>query len=164
MNISVVDSQNVLFKVGDIRYVARNTDDLIQLPFPRPPESILLVTIIQCEETSPIGGDWLENYLKDAEKHDDVFCPAFIQGLLIISGSNLDSNASTRTQCTQQARTYLESIGNKWLRISSPFKLPKGVNPGVYYLSDQKLKPVFRLYDDVNKAFLTTLEPRSRAR
>lgn len=162
MNISVGNSEDVLFKVGDIRYVARNADDLIQLPFARPPKSILLVTVIRYEETSLIGRDWLENYLNDADKHDDVFCQAFIQGLLIISGSN--SNASTRTQFTQQARTYLDTIGNQWRQICPPRELPKGVGPGVYYLSDLKLKPVFRLYDDVNKAFLTTLEPRSRAR
>lgn len=162
MNISVVGSQDVLFKVGDIRYVARSADDLNQLPFPRPPQSILLVTVIRCEETSPIGRDWLENYLRNVDEHDDVFCPTFIQGLLIISGGN--SNASIRTQLTQQARTYLERIGNQWLQICSPRELAKRVNPGVYYLSDLKLKPVVRLYDDVSKAFLTTLEPRSRDR
>lgn len=162
MNTGVVDSHDVLFKVSNIRYVAKNANDVnIQPPFPRPPQSILLVTVVQCDETSTIGRDWLEKYLRNADKHDDVFCPAFIQGLIFISGNN--SNASTRTQLTQEARAHLKTIGNQWLQISSADELPKGVDPGVYYLSGLKLKRVFRLYDDVNKVFLTTLEPGSQA-
>lgn len=163
MNIDVADSHDILFQVGSIRYVACNANGVdIQPAFSRPPPSTLLVTVIQCNETLPIGRNWLENYLKNADKHDDVFCPAFIQGLIFITGNN--SSAPTRTQFTQQTRTYLDEIGNQWLQICSRHELPKGMSPGVYYLSGMKLKRVFRLYDDVNKSFLTTLEPRSRAK
>lgn len=162
MDVGGADSQDILFKVGDIRYVARDANDLIQLPLPRPPPSALLVTVIQCNETSPIGRAWLENYLTSADKQDDVFCPAFTQGLIFITAKN--SSAPTRIQFTQQAQTYLDKIGNHWLQIFSLHELPDGLDPGVYYLSGMKLKRVYRLYDDVNKVFLTTLKPRSRAR
>lgn len=163
MNIGSVESHDILFKVGRIRYAALHANDVnIQLTFPRPPQSIRLVTVLHCDEKASIGKDWLENCLKRADKHDDVFCPAFVQGLILITDNS--SGASTRTELTQDARRHLSTIGNQWLQISSPHELPKGLDPGVYHLSGLKLKRVFRLYDDVNKVFLTTLEPRSQAR
>lgn len=163
MSPRVADSHNILFEVGNNRYVARDTNNVnIKPPFPRPPRSLRLITVIQCDETLPIEKTWLETYLRDASKADDVFCPAFVQGLILISGSN--RSASIRIQLTQEAQAYLRSIGNQWLQVLSSYDVPKGVDPGVYYLSGVDLKRVFRLYDDVNKVFLTTLEPRTSAR
>lgn len=159
-----IHSHDVFFEVGDARYLALHADAVnIQPPLPRRPTSISLVTVIQCEGLASIGRAWIEDYISNAQKQDDVFCQAFVNGLVLISGSS-GSGASTGTQVTREARAYLTSIGNNWLQVASPQELPDGVEPGVYHLAGSKLRRVFRLYDDENKTFLTTLRPALRTR
>lgn len=94
----------------------------------------------------------LEIVLRAAE-NDDVFCDQFLQGvILLVPWENNE-------ELGKSVHRLLLNRGNIWVDIQSH----PGTNliPGTYVTDRSLLRRVFRLYDDQQKVFLTTLKPRS---
>ena len=78
----------------------------------------------------------------------------FLDGLIL---TNVKPNQFiTAADC----RKHLESLGAKWLEFRTDKDLANHLPPGPYLYMNSALKPVYRLYDDKQGAFLTALKPK----
>lgn len=122
-------SDPILFEIDHVRYVAFDpvhvSHSLLNINTPNccastedstsgqyePPSwahETSLVTVIDCSNHSEdISRDWIRQLIKDADDNDDVFCRAFIEGLIIIN------RKASNSQVTQDARES-RSSGSKW--------------------------------------------------
>lgn len=79
----------------------------------------------------------------------------FLDGLILVDFKYAQSAIAS------DLRRYLEALGTKWLDFPSDKDLTDRLPPGPYLYLDKALKPVHRLYDDVQGAFLTALKPKT---
>lgn len=111
-----------------------------------------LVTVI---DGSTITGDidmkWLEDFIRKARTTDDVFNEAFLYGLVITH-----QYTEGVFNITDDASEFLDQLGNAWLECVRTGHL----SPGLYLLHKSRLRPVCRLYSDLQKSFLTALHAR----
>lgn len=111
-----------------------------------------LVTVV---DGSGICGDiqkeWLEEFIRDAETTDDVFNKAFLYGLVITQ----DTEDQDRPDFPHDTYEFLNQLGN----VFTEFVWTGHLKPGLYLLQQRRLRPVCRLYSDLQNAFLTGLRP-----
>lgn len=86
-------------------------------------------------------------------KKDDVFCEDFLQGVILIVQEGYDGDFA------KDARRLLSNRGNIWVDVRSQSE--PNLIPGTYVIEESLIRRVFRLYDDQQEAFLTTLKPRN---
>ncbi|AEO67441.1 uncharacterized protein THITE_2049603 [Thermothielavioides terrestris NRRL 8126] len=79
----------------------------------------------------------------------------FLDGLLVLTSSEHGGHDPAT-----EFRRHLEVLGASWLHVRSDKGLLHRLPPGPYMYIDKALKPVYRLYDDVQGSFLTALKPR----
>jgi hypothetical protein len=103
------------------------------------------------EGQSSVTKDWLQQELANFRLTDDVFCIEFLSGVMftrVAPGADLD--------ITPDASKLFRSLGTNWIEVSNAkVTLP----PGPYLTSGRQLLEVFKLYDDVQGAFITNLIP-----
>lgn len=95
----------------------------------------------------------LEFVLRNAEEEDDVFRGEFLQGVILLVPWEYNEELA---RC---AHKLLFSRGNIWVDVWS--QPESGLIAGTYIIDQSLLRRVYRLYDDQQKVFLTTLKPRS---
>ena len=113
------------------------------------------ITIISVGNTQPVSKEWLVPLIEHFNTDDDVFQCEFLEGVLF-TYTGFDS-----CDIAIEARNYLESKGTKAIRtrlVSSNDVPPK---PGPYMYFDGHLHPAWKLYEDINGAFLEALVPNS---
>lgn len=109
------------------------------------------MTVIALSGDFSVGEKWLKDTIIKYEKVDDVFRREFLSGVIFTGSSQIDVTAG--------ATKLLESMGTEWIELvdtaSSAFNPP----PGPYYVWDKQLFEIWKLYDDCQGAFLTSLVP-----
>jgi hypothetical protein len=85
----------------------------------------------------------------------DVYQRAhFLDGLVLVNSIDAPS------ALVLGLRRHLDALGTQWLGILRNQDIRDQLPPGPYLYLDGALKPVYRLYDDVQGAFLTALKPK----
>jgi hypothetical protein len=100
----------------------------------------------------PLSKAWLEGYLDKLEDCDVYQRHSFLTGLVV-------TNTKAGQTITPECSAYLQSLGNQWLEVRAEEDLADLLAPGPYLYLDKALKPVYRLQDDEQRAFLTALKP-----
>lgn len=100
--------------------------------------------------------DWLKASLHHYRLSDDVFREEFLTGVVFTAEAVED------VEITPGAQELLKSRGTKWIYVLDPRKAGTLPRPGPYIGSEQRLLEIWRLYDDTNGAFLTSLVPNPK--
>lgn len=112
-----------------------------------------LVTVIAANPDVPVTPSWLEAYLEDLDDCD-VYCKeAFLDGVVI-------TNICEDRNVSAESIAFLENAGAKWVDVRHERQLAETLSPGPYLYLNKALRPVCRLYDDMQGAFLTGLKPK----
>ncbi|KAK8068765.1 hypothetical protein PG994_005381 [Apiospora phragmitis] len=115
-----------------------------------------LATVIASRPEIPITKGWLTSAIQHFQKKDDVFQPHFLESLVIISTSQADL-------FFEPDNCYLlgPTVKTKWIYITPNDSHLNQLKPGPYCSYRGLLRPAYRLYDDAQYCFFTTLKPQS---
>ncbi|KAL9013658.1 MAG: hypothetical protein Q9173_001652 [Seirophora scorigena] len=150
-----------LFSVNGARYVAL---PLSKVRISQSPSSIGLVrdykpylgiqdafenffTVINVKPETRVTEEWLRKKLASYRSTDDVFCDEFLTWVLFTGIPAEESRISPG------ARHYMESMGITYKII------PAAASPGPYLACAGQLLEIYRLYDDTQGAFVTSILP-----
>ena len=97
---------------------------------------------------------WLAQTLETYRTADDVFRDDFLSGVIFTGLTD-----GTCVDISPAAHQLLESLGNSWIETLDTNDIDKTPPPGPYVTAGQHLLEVFRLYDDVQGAFMNGLIP-----
>jgi hypothetical protein len=99
-----------------------------------------------------VTAELLQSIIEEYVSTDDVFRHEFLQGVVFegASGKGVDDLV------TPDAVNFLQSFGTQWIEIANN---SNPARPGPYLAFHQKLMEVYRLYDDIQRAFLTSFIP-----
>lgn len=103
--------------------------------------------------------DWLKSLIHDTLQDDDVFCSAFLSGV-IFRGHGLSEDGSLN----DGSREVLSSHGNLWTQFIDAAHTDDPLLPGPYVLEKGLLWKVSRLYEDTAHAFTLGLRNVSHKR
>lgn len=107
------------------------------------------------EEGVPVSPSWLDECLARMEEACDVYRrDSLLDGLVLTNVKNDQLVAAA------DCRKHLEALGAEWLEVRPNKELAERLLPGPYLYVNSALKPVYRLYDDKQGAFLTALRPK----
>lgn len=98
---------------------------------------------------------WLAQILKFYRAADDVFREDFLSGVIFTGLTN-----GTCVDVSPAANQLLESLGNSWIETLDTNDIDKIPPPGPYVTAGQHLLEIFRLYDDVQGAFMNGIIPQ----
>ena len=107
-----------------------------------------LVIVIPMGEHKNIERPWLDEYIASCLADDDVFKLEFLSVLVFVGHQDLGSEVSA------EVRSLFKSWGTKYFVIIAEHK---DLLPRPHLAIDGKLYQVFRLYDDVQAAFLVSV-------
>ena len=106
-----------------------------------------------------LSADWLKSLLDDFLQADDVFCSAFLSGVVFYGrGVSNDFSLDSGSQ------DVLSSHRTLWTRFIDPADADGPLLPGPYVLENGLLWKVSRLYDDIAGAFTLGLRMVSHKR
>ncbi|KAI9689074.1 MAG: hypothetical protein M1822_000811 [Bathelium mastoideum] len=111
------------------------------------------ITVISVGNKQEVSSEWLADIIKHYDSTDDVFCRAFLNGVLftyVWPGS---------FTVTTEVEVYLKSQGTKLIGTHRVASSNVGPLPGPYLHFDGSLLPVWKLYEDSHGAFLEALVP-----
>lgn len=106
------------------------------------------MTIVEADDGTPLSQKWLDEYLDRLFSSDFQPKQSFLTGLIITRGM-------TTHTVLPSCRQDLESLSNRWLQMEKSQGNPSNLQPGPYLYTKNTLKPVYRLYDDTYRTFLT---------
>ena len=95
---------------------------------------------------------WLRKALETYRRTDDVFCDDFLSGVIFTGVAG-----GTSPEISPAANELLESLGMSWSDILHPDDEDETPPPGPYVAVGQQLLEIFRLYEDVQGAFMNGL-------
>ena len=107
------------------------------------------VTVIPLGYHGHVAEIWLRQTIEDYRSNDDVFRDDFLKGVIfsgVTSGSSLDISPA--------ANELLESLGTSWIEILDANDGDDTPLPGPYVTAGHHLLEIFRLYDDLQGAFM----------
>jgi hypothetical protein len=110
--------------------------------------------VVTASHDTPVNSSWLEEYLNKMEECDVYRRRHFLEGVIL-------TNFQRGRSVAADFHDYLKTVGNKWLDVRHEKDLAERLAPGPYLYYNKTLKPICRLYDDKQRAFLTTLKPQS---
>lgn len=109
------------------------------------------VTVFDFQEASSISAELLKDRLDNYLSADDVFQRVFLQGVIFIRGAT--------TEVDESVADLFISWGTKWNQQILAHTLDHSLSAGPYVIDNKGLSQIWRLYDDFNKAFLTSTWP-----
>lgn len=118
-------------------------------------EDFSLVTVFsvaQCPK-SKITESWMQESVQKYKSTDDVFHEAFLSGVIF-------HGASEDVEIADNAQDFLSKLGTQWIQYMPPTSPAQNLLPGPYVLVGNRLRDVWRLFDDTNGAFMMTFRPR----
>ncbi|KAF5565565.1 amidase signature domain-containing protein [Fusarium napiforme] len=142
-------NSTLIFEAGGRRYVTTEASPF--RPQPTTPLEPLLVTVLASHDGVPISKAWLKTYLNKLDDCDVYDRNVFLSGVIITTPHHDQA-------VPHNSLEYLKGLGMKWLDIvveSRKTHLPTGP----YFYTDNKLRPVCRLYDDEDGTFFSGLKP-----
>ena len=95
--------------------------------------------------------EWLHTRVEEYQDDDDVFHPTFLSIVVFLESSGSRGNIS------DEARRYLESVGNRRFLFIPSTQL----SPGPYALIGSELRQVWKIVDDFNGTCMSTLKPQA---
>ena len=111
----------------------------------RGPSSYATVIPLGCHDH--VTETWLSQTIENYRSNDDVFRNDFLKGVIFSgSGSSLDISPA--------ANELLESLGTSWIEILDVKDGDDTPLPGSYVTAGHNLLEIFRLYDDLQGAFM----------
>lgn len=114
----------------------------------------MLVTIIVPGPSQSLNQHWLQDYVDESLKTDDVFRLEFLAGVIFIT------EEAQNTDLSQMAVTMLQTWGTSWSIAYAQSSLGSEECSGPHLLDQGKLYKAYRLYDDVNGAFMMATKPK----
>lgn len=110
------------------------------------------VTVIAVDSNNQITESWLRRTLEIHRLSDDVFRDDFLSGVIF---TGVASEASLKV--SPAATKLLKSLGNSWVQTFDTHDQDDAPPPGPYVTDKNNLLEVFRLYDDIQGAFMNGL-------
>lgn len=108
--------------------------------------------MISVEAHTVVSIDWVKSIIEYATQRDDVFCSAFLSGI-VLTGKDV-----SKKECLDRdTQAFLSSSGNMWMESINPDDLDQELLPGPYLLRNGHFWKVARLYDDTAEAFTVGL-------
>ena len=104
------------------------------------------------EREGLVGGDFIEKELARYRSVDDVFRGEFLGGVIF-------TNVDAGFEVTPEATELLKSLGTTWVEVLNNGNTKDTPAPGPYITYEGQLLEVFRLYDDTQGAFVTSVVP-----
>ena len=111
-------------------------------------------TVIPVGPNRRISETWLRQALESYRSTDDVFRDDFLTGVIFTSVTG-----GTSVTIFPAAKKLLESLGTCWVEMLDTDSKDDTPPPGPYVAAGQQLSEIFRLYDDVQGAFVNGLIP-----
>ncbi len=105
-------------------------------------------TVIPLDGLDRVTKTWLQQVIETYRSGDDVFCDDFLDGVIFIG------NEST-IDFSHDASDLLKSPGTTWIEFWNANSAGDAPPPGPYLTFEQHLLEVFRLYDDIQGAFMS---------
>lgn len=109
--------------------------------------------MISVEAHAVLSIDWVKSTIENATEKDDVFCSAFLSGI-VLTGKDV----SKKDCLDRNTQAFLSSSGNVWTDFINPDDLDQELLPGPYVLQNGDFWKVARLYDDTAEAFTVGLQ------
>lgn len=110
------------------------------------------VTVIPLDDDCiSVQEDWLKKLVSEYLEKDDIFHTEFLLTVVFTGLSTVEISAG--------ANKFLRALGTTRIEFIDASKTTVVPPPGPYFVSDQCLLEIWRLYDDSQGAFLTTLVP-----
>lgn len=106
------------------------------------------VILVDQNQTS-VSVAWLKKTIDWARVNDDVICEEFLQGIILVSTVEQVVEIDTSPGVLQQ-------MGISWTHVCKKHKALQ-LRPGPYKITDRKIAPIYRIFDDTNGAFLHSL-------
>ncbi|KAM0122645.1 hypothetical protein ACP6JC_000712 [Aspergillus fumigatus] len=139
------------FQLGDKRFLALPELEASQLDLPTAITS--LATVFQLGPTETPNSTWLQNQIQAWLHIDDIFQPEFLSGIIVVTEDNgIQPNLSAS----------IESLPKEWKPdwwIFFNKEVGGQLHPGPRMVSYGKIHTVYRIYDDVNGAFMVAIQP-----
>ena len=106
-------------------------------------------TVIPLGPNNHVTETWLRQALESYRSTDDVFRDDFLAGVIFTAVTGRKS-----VTISPAAKNLLESLGTCWVQMLDTDGKDDTPPPGPYVAAGQQLSEVFRLYDDVQGAFM----------
>lgn len=98
--------------------------------------------------------DWLSEAIKQYTDNDDVWHPAFMQGIVFNAPTSRKANLSAA------AEAWLQEQNTEWVvHFDAASDEHKSLRSGAYIVLEGRIREVVRLYPDVYKTMLLALDP-----
>jgi len=113
-----------------------------------------LVTVVRADGRRPCTSDVLAKRLDEMQAHCDVYRrDTFLDGLIWVNVPTAQAFAA------RKCKEVIGSLGAGWLDYTHPSS-SKDPESGPYLYLNKTLRPVCRVYDDTQGAFLTAIKPK----
>lgn len=110
-----------------------------------------MTVISLSEECLSVTDDYLRDVITNYKATDDVFCDAFLTGVIFTGPANVD--------ITPGANDFLHSMSTTWIEVMDLRNVTSPPAPGPYFAHGKHIYEIWRLYDDSQGAFMTSLIP-----
>lgn len=127
--------------------------------FPLPIEPVLALTLFCFQAHEPFDAQHIQKEIRHWLAVDDVFQPAFLRHVVIIS-AHKSNDALNRHLCDEIKRTWRSES----CTIVSAHHFLSFPAQGPYFWISNSLHVPYRLYDDVQDAFIVAVKPNSMKR
>lgn len=107
--------------------------------------------MIALDDRTIITGDWLCQELRSI-RSTDVFCDEFLHGVIFVGGED-----NAEIQIAPDAHQLLDGMGTSWIETLTGVNEGGQLKQGSYLALQQELLEIFRLYDDVQNAFMSSV-------
>ena len=99
-----------------------------------------------------VGGEFIKKELARYRSVDDVFREEFLSGVIF-------TEVDAGFEVTPEAIELLKSLETTWIEVLEYGTTKDTPAPGPYITYEGQLLEVFRLYDDTQGAFVTSVVP-----
>lgn len=123
-----------------------------QIDFPS--DTIALMTVFALSQLDQSDRLWLRDLVINWGLNDDVYRPEFLRNLIFISS---EQRADIRNLYNKLRRDW----DTEWLTTIQMDDDVEGLTSGPYVMWKGQLCKAFRLYDDVQQAFIVATRPKT---
>lgn len=99
--------------------------------------------------------DHLQQSIDDYISRDDVFRPEFLEEIIL-------TEVEGPARLTKDAAKLINDLGTRRVSFYSSDESKPAPPPGPYFVINGVLLEAWKLFDDVNEAFMSSLRPDSK--
>ncbi|KAK4958305.1 hypothetical protein LTR10_004731 [Elasticomyces elasticus] len=137
----------------DVKYLVQISDEA-HYPKSELPSLSSLATVLSLPEAAQeVTIEWLSNSINQYINHDDVWHPAFLQGIV------LNSPVSQKAVILVAAEKWLREHNTEWIHFNVVSDNHTPLRLGPHVLLDDEFREVVRLYPDTNATFMLAVDP-----